>query len=48
MPLLVAFEALAAHYSYQAYCYIENARGVGMAEPPPPRACSSPRPTTPC
>ena len=34
VPLLVAFEALAAHYSYQAYCYIENARGVGMAEPP--------------
>ena len=33
VPLLVAFEALAAQYSYQAYCYIENARGVGMAEP---------------
>lgn len=33
VPLLVAFEALAAHYDYQAYCYIENASGVGMAEP---------------
>lgn len=32
VPLLVTFEALTAHYDYQAYCYIENASGVGMAE----------------